>query len=305
MTIDRAIEKFEAFLRVERGLAANTLQAYGTDLAQFAEFADRKGKVRAAGDITLRDVRAFLREQVGAGLAASTVMRKMSALRSFFGWLTRRGHVRVDPTLHLARPRKRHSLPFIVGEDRIAEMMELPDTSTLKGCRDRVILEFLYGTGVRLSEMTGLDVRDFLQGGETLRILGKGDKERLVPWGGEAKKWFLQYQKVRFGLPGVARLAALSAQADRAAFSARVDRRISVRTVQRIVEKYLGRVSMGASLSPHKLRHAFATHLLDHGADLRAVQELLGHESLSTTQNYTHVTTKRLRAVYRKAHPRS
>ncbi len=305
MTIDRAIERFESFLRVERGLSANTLQAYMTDLAQFAAFAEQKLKATAAGEVTLRDARAFLRAQTETGLATSSVIRKISSLRCFFGWLQKRGYVKTDPTVHLVSPRKRHTLPFVVGEDRIAELMVLPDTSTTLGCRDRALLEFLYGTGVRLSEMVALDVGDFLLGGETLRILGKGAKERLVPWGGEARQWFLVYQKARFGLPAETDWKALSVYRERPAFSARGSGRISTRTVQRVVERYLGRVSMAASLSPHKLRHAFATHLLDNGADLRAVQELLGHESLSTTQNYTHVTTKRLRAVYRKAHPRS
>ncbi|MFQ5510355.1 MAG: tyrosine recombinase XerC [Candidatus Krumholzibacteriia bacterium] len=305
MTIDRAIERFESFLRVEKALAQNTLQAYVTDLAQFAAFAERKGKASRVVGVTLRDVRAFVRELAEARLASSTIMRKISSLRAFFGWLLQRGHIGGDPTLHLTLPRARRDLPFIVGEDRIAEMMSLPDTSTLVGCRDRALLEFLYGTGVRLSEMVGLDVADFLKGGETLRVLGKGSKERLVPWGGEAKRWFLRYQKARFGLPAAAGWSSLSGYAGLAAFSARGHRRISDRTVQRVVEKYLRRVSLASSLSPHKLRHAFATHLLDNGADLRAVQELLGHESLSTTQTYTHVTAKRLRAVYSKAHPRS
>jgi integrase/recombinase XerC len=171
--------------------------------------------------------------------------------------------------------------------------------------RDRAILEFLYGTGVRLSEMVGLDLGDFIEREESLRIIGKGNKERIVPWGGEARRVFLAYQGMRFGIESLADESALRPHRSMAAFATRVRERISARTVQRIVGKYLRQVSLAAACSPHSLRHAFATHLLDNGADLRAVQELLGHESLATTQTYTHVTSRRVRAGYRRAHPRS
>jgi integrase/recombinase XerC len=183
--------------------------------------------------------------------------------------------------------------------------MDIPDTDALTGCRDRAILEFLYGTGVRLSEMVNLNIADFVDGGEVIRILGKGDKERLVPWGGKARTAFLEYQKRRLGLDGEVDDDSLRAYRACPAFSATVKPRISPRTVQRIVERHLRRVSLATAQSPHSLRHAFATHLLDNGADLRAVQELLGHESLSTTQVYTHVSTGRLKAIYKKTHPRS
>jgi len=306
MNVDRAIDKFESFLTAERGLAANTVQAYVTDLAQFSDFvAGRSGGTVAVDRVTLVDVRAFLRQEVSRGLNGRSMMRKISSLRSFFKFLLRRGHIKSDPTLNLSSPRKRDRMPSVVSEERISEMMNLPDVSKLRGIRDRAILEFLYGTGVRLSEMVALNVEDFLQGGETLRIEGKGGKERLIPWGGQAREWFFRYQAKRYALRGKVGEGTLTAFRRHAAFSAAGEGRISPRTVQRIVERYLRRVSLAASLSPHTLRHAFATHLLDNGADLRAVQELLGHESLSTTQIYTHVTAKRLRDTYRKAHPRA
>lgn len=306
MTIDAAMAKFEVYLGAERGLSAHTIAAYMTDLAQFAEFAERSGRgLRSIERVAPADVRAFLRERVGAGLAGSSMTRKLSSLRAFFRFLKKKGVCREDPTIHLVRPRKRPSLPPLIGAGDIRRMMELPDTSSLSGLRDRAILEFLYGTGVRLGEMVRLEVADFIPGEETIRIFGKGSKERLVAWGGEARKSFLRYQTMRFALPSPARPADLRAYAGLPAFSAAVRTRISPRTVQRIVEKYLRKVSLGSALGPHALRHAFATHLLDNGADLRAVQELLGHESLSTTQTYTHVTPKRLRDMYRKTHPRS
>lgn len=306
MKLDSAINQFETFLRVERGMSPHTLAAYMTDLTQFLSFCeDRGGRVPRIDEVTLGDLRAFLRGEVARGLESVSMVRKLSTLRSFFKFLRLRRMIDADPTIHLASPRRRRSLPTHIGEEAIREMMELPDTTTLTGARDRAILEFLYGTGVRLSEMLGLDVRDFLRGGETLRVFGKGRKERLVPWGGKAREAFFDYQAIRFDLRGPVDDRALARHGGSPAFSARVKGRISARTVQRIVEKHLRRVAVARTLSPHSLRHAFATHLLDAGADLRAVQELLGHESLSTTQTYTHVAAKRLHQVYRKAHPRS
>lgn len=306
MAIWQLLDEFEVYLRDERGLSDHTVTSYMSDLAQFGRFLeDKESRDRRIDSLSLSQIRAFLRHRVSRGAKSSSITRKVSSLKTFFGFLKKKGRITTDPTLHLSRPKKRLILPTIIGQEGIAEMMKFPDDSTLVGRRDRAILEFLYGTGLRLSEMVELDIGDFLRGGDVIRVLGKGKRERLVPWGGQAKTAFFAYQAVRFGLGTSAGEEALRPYSGEAAFSARGNRRISARTVQRIVAKYLRKVSMAASLSPHKLRHAFATHLLENGADLRAVQELLGHESLSTTQTYTHVTAKRLRAVYRKAHPRS
>jgi len=315
MNLDEAIERFETWLTAERGLSRLTVRAYVTDLSQLAAHLEQRREPREKSkrpatvgveSVTLSDVRSFLRAQTQRGLVETSMLRKISSVRTFFGFLVKRGVIPADPTLHLSRPRKRSRIPPVVGEDIISQMMDLPDRKKLTGLRDRAILEFLYGTGVRLSELVGLDIADFADAGETLRIVGKGDKERIVPWGGEARRTFLEYQARRFdtGKKHVTR-HDLRKFARHPAFSARKERRISPRTVQRVVEKYLRQVSLLSRQSPHTLRHAFATHLLDNGADLRAVQELLGHESLSTTQIYTHVSAKRLTDVYRKTHPRS
>lgn len=304
MQFDEALHKFETHVQVERGLSARTVVAYMTDLAQLAAFLEDNDRPMEPGDISRTDIRAFLRSEVDRGIQSGSLMRKTSSLRAFFRFLLRRKVIDHDPTAALSQPRKRSRIPGIVSERAIEEMMAFPDTSILRGMRDRAILEFLYGTGVRLSEMVALDIGDFIECGETLRVRGKGNKERIVPWGGEAKQCFMCYQAMRFGIGDIGE-KKLKAHAKRPAFSATVDGRISPRTVQRIANRYLKKVSLASSLSPHLLRHAFATHLLDNGADLRAVQELLGHESLSTTQTYTHVTAKRLRDTYRKAHPRS
>jgi site-specific recombinase XerD len=334
MNLDDAIDRFGTWLSAERGLSRLTVRAYLTDLAQFAAHLDARSRGSARGrtsttvrsakssvetgrarsatrapevaDVTLTDVRGYLRAQTQRGLVESSMLRKISSVRAFFTFLLDRRIIAADPTLHLSRPRKRSRIPPVVSEDIIGQMMELPDSEKLNGIRDRAILEFLYGTGVRLSEMVVLNIADFAGAGETLRIVGKGDKERIVPWGGEARRAFFEYQARRFDL-SIAHLNEneLGKFAKHPAFSAAKDRRISPRTVQRIVQKYLRQVSLASQLSPHTLRHAFATHLLNNGADLRAVQELLGHESLSTTQIYTHVSGKRLSDVYRKTHPRS
>lgn len=306
MKLDAAIERLETHMSSERGLAPNTVRAYATDLAQFSAYlAARAGAAADTEKIRLGDVRAFLREQVKRGIGETSMLRKISSLRALFAFLQRIGDIPVDPTLHLSRPRGRRRIPPVIPKESVSRMMEIPDTEKLSGRRDRAVLEFLYGTGVRLSEMVGLNVGDLIDAGEVIRVLGKGNKERLIPWGGKARTAFFEYQRKRFGIEGEGNESALEAYRDYPAFSAGLKRRISPRTVQRIVEKYLRRVSLATAQSPHSLRHAFATHLLDNGADLRAVQELLGHESLSTTQIYTHVSTTRLKEVYKKSHPRS
>ncbi len=306
MNLDTAIDRFGTYLSVERGLATNTLRAYMTDLGQFAEYLSaRSGGSPDTTAIRLGDVRAFLRDQVKRGLVETSMLRKISSLKALFVFLQRIGDIPVDPTLHLSRPRRGHRIPPVLSKESIARMMDIPDNEKLSGYRDRAVLEFLYGTGVRLSEMVGLDVSDIIDAGEVIRIVGKGSKERLVPWGGKARIAFYGYQGMRFQLEGEVNGETLAAYRNYPAFSAGLKRRISPRTVQRIVERYLRRVSMATAQSPHSLRHAFATHMLDNGADLRAVQELLGHESLSTTQIYTHVSTARLKEIYKKSHPRS
>jgi site-specific recombinase XerD len=306
LTFDRAVHKFETYLAVERGLSARTVEAYITDLVQFATFLEsRDGKVPHATRITLVEIRSFLRTEVKRGLAAPTMIRKVSSLRAFFKFLLKRRHIKADPTVHLSQHKPRQTIPPVVGEAKIHEMMELPDTSSLRGARDRAILEFLYGTGVRLGEMLALNTGDMIRDRETIRIVGKGNKERQVPWLGKARSAYFEYIGERFGLDRPVGEKTVMAFKDHPAFATRRNERISRRTVQRIVAKYLNRISQASSLSPHTLRHAFATHLLNNGADLRAVQELLGHESLSTTQVYTHVTVKRLRERYNKTHPRA
>jgi integrase/recombinase XerC len=306
MTIDKAIEKFREFLVHERDLSPKTVAAYTTDLAQMSDHINnRRGEGVELNDVDIGDIRAFLGEQVKRGLSGRSMMRKISSTRAFFRFAASRRLVDEDPTLYLAQQIQRRSIPTIVSEERIQQMMDLPDTETFKGRRDRAVLEFLYGTGVRLSEMLALDVRDFLPLGETVRVVGKGDKERVVPFGGKAKEALFDYWRMRFDIEGEVSERRLRAHGGDAAFSTDGRRRVSPRTVQRIAEKYIKRVASISATSPHTLRHAFATHLLDNGADLRAVQELLFFNDTATTEIYTHVSVEHLKKVYKKAHPRS
>ncbi len=306
MTFDEAIERFRAHLANERGLSARTVEAYADDLARLARHVAERD-ARAVGDVRRVDtelVRSFLGAQRRAGRAPRTIMRRASAARTFFRYLRRCGVIDDDPTELLGRHVVRRSIPTVISEERVARMFDAIDASSARGLRDRAVLEFLYGTGVRLAELVALDVGDFLPLSDRVTVRGKGDRERIVPFGGRAREALLEYWGDRFAL-AEATDAGLRAYRAEPAFSSDGRRRISRRTVQRIARSHLARVAAAAHMSPHTLRHAFATHLLDRGADLRAVQELLGHASLSTTQIYTHVSVERLRRGYRRAHPRS
>jgi len=309
MLLDADIERFRTHLAHERGLSPRTVEAYSSDLASLSAFLAERGHDRVeAGAIGVEQLRAYLAAEVSRGILGRSIMRRVSALRSFFRFLERRGAISSDPTLHLAQRASRRSIPTIVSEERLDRMMDIPDPSSPVGCRDRAILEFLYGTGVRLGELIALKVGDFLPLGDRVTVRGKGNKARVVPFAGRAREALLAYWASRFGV-GTADDAALRRFADSPAYAGQprgtTESRVSRRTVQRVVSRHLRLVAAVTKASPHVLRHAFATHLLDHGADLRTVQELLGHESLSTTQVYTHVSVEHLRKVYKKAHPRA
>ncbi|HEX5131063.1 MAG TPA: tyrosine recombinase XerC [Candidatus Krumholzibacteria bacterium] len=306
MDIDAAIERYRTHLEHERGLSPRTVEAYSSDLALLAAFLDRGSGRRAVRvtDVRTDDLRAFLAGEVGRGLASRSMMRRVAAIRGFFRFLRDHDLLTADPTLHLAQRVTRRSVPTIVSEERLDAMMDLPEEAAPAGARDRAVLEFLYGTGVRLRELVALNVGDFLPLGGQVVVKGKGNKKRVVPFAGRAREALLAYWAGRFALTA-SDDTTLRGFSRAPAFASRGDARISPRTVQRIVAGYLRRVATITRASPHALRHAFATHMLDHGADLRTVQELLGHASLSTTQIYTHVSVEHMQRVYRKAHPRA
>ncbi len=290
------IDRFTGFLADERGLSGHTVKSYRSDLLQFAEFSRELAKITRVEDIERELLRDFLGSLLRYGYDRSSVARKLSALRSFFKYLVKRGLIEVNPAVGFPTPKIGKKLPSFLDQSQAEALMELPPLERDLDYRDRAILELLYGTGIRASELVGLNLDDVNLSREVVRVLGKGGKERIVPLGRMARSAILDYLERR----------KRSAQSgETAVFLNRDGRRLSTRSLQRIVSKYIRRVAELSKTSPHVLRHTFATHLLESGCDLRAVQELLGHSSLSTTQIYTHVTMARLKEVYKRAHPRA
>ncbi len=246
-------------------------------------------------------IREFLGRLYERGNRKSSVARKLAALRSFMKFLSARGVIPANPAKVVATPRLEKHLPGHLVLEAVVDLIEAPDTSTALGRRDRAILETLYATGVRVAELVGLDLGDIdLQGG-VLRVLGKGRKERIVPFGSKAREALETYFVVRHDFLH----AGSSGTQAEAVFLNAHGGRLTTRSIWNIIDRYVAHTSHKLKIHPHTLRHTFATHMLDAGADLRAIQELLGHESLSTTQKYTHVSTEQLMRIYRSCHPRA
>jgi integrase/recombinase XerC len=303
------ILQFVNHLKVERGFSPHTLRAYLNDLDQFCDFlvngaaALRREpgdpRARAALDVLEKaaknDVRRFLAHVQTAGATPRTSARKLAAIRSAYRFFVRTGRLEVNPANSVKSPKLGRDLPEVLSIPEVTALVEAPDTATLLGKRDRALLETLYSSGIRAGELTGLKLHDIDLGNGAMRVLGKRKKERIVQLGSYAVHALEAYLAVR-GQLGQPRHAVVFVNARGGPLTAR--------SVQRVVERYVRQVLPGRhEVSPHTLRHTFATHMLDGGADLRVVQELLGHESLSTTQIYTHVSIDRLKQVYRDAHP--
>ncbi|KPJ58622.1 MAG: hypothetical protein AMJ46_13870 [Latescibacteria bacterium DG_63] len=302
--MERMIERFVAAARAERNLSARTVAAYRSDLNQLRDFA--RGLL-GRDDITPREVdsgvvRRFLSDLIARGRSRRSIERKLSTIRVFFRYLVEEGAVEVSPAAALRGPRRGRMLPTFLSEESAATVLEAASGSDPTGRRDRAILEVLYGGGIRAGELVALDREDVDLSTGLVRVWGKGGKERVVPIGRAAEGAVRRYMELRCKLlpPDGSRGGD-----ERALFLNRFGRRLTTRSIQRIVKKYLALAVGLSEASPHTLRHSFATHLLDRGADIRAVKELLGHESLSTTQVYTHVTTDRIKKAYRQAHPRA
>ncbi len=289
------VDRFLVHLGVERGMSPNTLRAYSSDLARYLEWATRANvdPIR----LNHRQLRLYLAELDRAGYARRTVARRLAAVRSFFTYLVTEGVVESDPSSVLTSPKQQRRLPRIVPDDALTALLNAPDRSTPTGMRDAALLELLYATGIRVSELTGLSVRslDLTQG--QIIVFGKGAKERIVPVHRHAVGLLREY--LGEGRPHLVRPDS----PDTLLLSTR-GRRLSPEAVRRIINRHLAEAGSAVHVSPHALRHTFATHLVEAGADLRTVQELLGHIALSTTQIYTHVSMKRLQDVHRNAHPR-
>ena len=286
------LEEFAAHLSGVENASPHTQRAYLSDLRQLADYLDERGIKLDA--VTRDDLRGFLSSRFGNNSAA-TLARKQASLRAFYDHRVRAGHLNDSPARRLVFPKKRVSLPNVVNVDDCFGLMDAPSARTAMGVRDRCFLELLYGAGLRVSELVGLDLGDLLDSQSAVRVLGKGKKERLVPLQGKARAAVLAWLLRRGELK----------PRDTALFVNRNGGRISTRSIARHLVRYALIAGTRRHVHPHALRHSFATHLLDMGADLRGIQELLGHASLSTTQRYTHVSTERLVQVYEDAHPRA
>ena len=321
------VQEFLSYLKFEKRFSEHTAKCYGADLSQFAQFlADSSGGLLTEGTVSLgaeqagqatavatqtspkvdqlflladvnslRAYLAFLNEQQ---YSKATIARKLATLRSFYKFLVKRNRLTTNPVMAVRTPKQDKKLPHFLEYEEVKRLLETPPTDNWLGARDRAILETLYSTGIRVSELVGLNMDDIDFLGEVVHIRGKGKKERIAPISSSALQVIQHYMEFR------------NKRAQSSNFDAKVlfvnkhGKRLSTRSVRRKMDKYLKIAGLDPSISPHTLRHSFATHMLNNGADLRSVQELLGHQSLSTTQVYTHLTTRKLKEVYQNAHPR-
>jgi integrase/recombinase XerC len=290
-----AVASFLRHLERERNASPNTIRAYGEDLEQFGEYLRRElGKEPRPEDVDHLLVRGFLAELHRRGLRKSSSARKLAGLRSFFRYLCREGRLEASPARTLATPRQEQRIPSVLDEAQVEALLDLPGEG-LAAVRGRAILELLYGTGIRCAELVSLDAGELDLDARMVRVLGKGKKERVVLFGRRAQQALLGWLAARRQLRPRTEALFLNARGGR----------LTDRSVRSLVAGRVKQVALARRCSPHTLRHSFATHLLTRGADLRAIQELLGHASLSTTQRYTHVDTRHLLEVYKKAHPRA
>lgn len=294
---DEYHREFLVYLRVEKGLSPNTVEAYGRDVAKYLAFLAGSG-IEKPEDVEPRTITGFLNLEKDRGLGPGSLARLVSSVKGFHLFLVNEDHAANLPTSELRTPRKPRRLPHALTQAEAVRLLEQPMVEDPAGLRDRAMLELLYATGMRISELTSLDLEDLdLEEGE-VRVMGKGGKERVVPLGSQASESLAKY--LRFG-----RSRLLRGRSQRGVFLNMKGGRLSRSGAWRIIKEYAGRVGLEERLTPHTLRHSFATHLLENGADLRYIQELLGHSSISTTQIYTHVSKERVKEIYMSAHPRS
>ncbi len=310
------LRQFLDHLRLNENASAHTVRAYESDLSQFVTFVaahlDRRRSDLLATDFTHLHIRAFLGDLHKRGNTRSSAARKLAAIRTFGRYLRREGAILGDPAALVGTPRREQRLPAHLAEAEMSRLLEMPDASTPLGRRDRAIMELFYASGLRLSELVGLGLEDVNISSRVVRVLGKGGKERIVPFNRTTetalREWMKDREEIVAGIQdqglGVRGGGRLRRKAEPLFVNYRGGR-LSTRSVDRLVRKYVASCSARFGISPHALRHSFATHLLERGADLRVIQELLGHARLSTTQRYTHVNSAQLIDAYKKAHPKA
>jgi integrase/recombinase XerC len=286
--MDNYIDKFIRYLEIEKAVSSHTLRAYRKDLEIFFNYANTEPE-----KVDMIDVRGFVAEQIKGGMNKTTVSRRLSCIRSFFKFLHREGHIKTNPAKLVSNPKVSKLLPRFLSVDEVFSLVEKPEGIGFIPLRDKAILELLYSSGLRVSELSGLNMEDLNIKESLIKIRGKGKKERIVPVGSKAVDALKSYVVER----------VLLRRKDKAFFLNRTGTRLTDRGVRRIVVKYARDLAMYGQISPHTMRHTFASHLIQGGADLRVIQELLGHSSLSTTQKYTHLDITHLMDIYDRAHP--
>lgn len=299
------IETYIRYLKIERNASSHTITSYKNDLKSFLEFVGSELN-KDAEEIDIKDInrlliRLWLGELTEKGYSKSSLARKVAAIRSFFKYCFKRGHIDKNPAHLLVIPKKEKSLPKTVNVEDLSRLMDIVDDSNPNGIQDKAILELFYSTGIRLSELVSLNLESINLEQQQIRVLGKGNKQRIVPLGNEAMDAIKTHLSTRVQLFG----KRTDNDAKKAVFLAASGQRIYDKAVQRLVEDYLKRTSEVTQKSPHVLRHSFATHMLDRGADIRVIKEFLGHANLAATQIYTHTSVERLKNVYETAHPRA
>ena len=292
------ISDFLTYLEKERHYSKFTINAYGYDLYRFVEFFEEYSgtPVSDFGDVDKIAIRHFLGKEFEEGYSSKTVARRLASVKSFLKYLLKIEEIQDNPAIHLKTPKTPKSLPVFVNEDMAERLMDAPASDSFIGLRDRAMLELFYSTGMRLRELVNINLDDFHTESQLIKVTGKGGKERLIPYGKRAQlsvENFLDFCGIQLSAKEVLVPLFINSRG----------KRISPRTVQRRIKMYLKTVADGERFGPHTLRHSFATHLLSRGADIRAVQELLGHSSLSSTQIYTHIQPEKMKKVYQQAHP--
>ena len=298
--MENLADEFLTYIRVSKNYSPKTIESYGLDLSQFLKFLKDR-QIQELGLVNHLDIREYLAQMKAADYAKTSIARKIACIRSFYKYLCRQGYLEKNPVIGVHTPKREKKLPKFLYQQEMVDLLSLPDRASHLGIRDLAVFELFYSSGLRLQELVGLTLVDLDLSRSNIRVFGKGSKERIVPLGGSAKraleKYLSEVRPVLLSQNGTGNVPNV--------FLNFRGTRLSGRSVQRLLDKYITQLALNRKISPHTIRHTFATHLLENGADLRVVQELLGHVDISTTQIYTHLTKEKIRSVYLKSHPRA